>query len=167
MKSLLLAASAVLVLGVGSVQAGDEAAWQGSVTLKSLPSPACDSLRFEPGQLLTSVYRARLHPGTEQKAALSMYSPRSALIIIDQSGTHNTLASTTAVPYDGFHFSDRAKVPQNSEFYTGNFKFAVKPVPTGAITATTTQVTVTGTITNFFSTPGCTATIEGSYFRRS
>jgi hypothetical protein len=159
MKSLLLATSAVLVLGAASAHAQTPpAAWQGSVTFVKTPSPACDNIGFSEGSLATSIYRANFS-GSPPNAGLSILGARGGTAIFDGDGTHPTLAGT--VPFNGVGLSGRATISQ----YTGTSKLVVTPKPS-PLTATTKQVTITGTITNFFNNPGCTVTIEGSYFLR-
>ncbi len=159
MKSLLTTSFAVLVLGVASAHAQTPPpAWQGSVTITKLAGgAACDNVGVSVGSLAVSIYRP--HFTTGGPAGLAILTLRSGAVILDNTGTHTTLNGTTT--YDGYALTGRASV----SVYNGTSNFTVKPGPAN-LKPTTKQVTITGTISNFFDNTGCTATIEGSYFLR-
>jgi len=162
MKRILLLGCTSFALSATGAHAATLAAWQGSVTIVKLAESsagACSTLGFSPGDLAHSIYRANLNAG-EPPSALSIVSSRAANIIF-QSGTDTKLngAGTFKATYVG----GRATTTASFTPYTGSFKLKVTP---SSPLATTNQVTVTGTIGNFFNNTGCTVTIEGSYFKR-
>jgi hypothetical protein len=162
MKRILLLGCALIASSVVGAQAATLTAWQGSVTIVKLTEAtagACAPVGFSPGDLAHSIYRAHL-AATDPPSALSVVATRGANIIF-QSGTDTKLNG--AGTFNATYIGGRATAPKSLKPYTGSFNLHVTPA---SPTAATNQVTVTGTIGNFFDVTGCTVTIEGSYFKR-
>jgi len=160
MKCLLLAGCAIFALSGTGAQAATLAAWQGSATFTKLaPAASCANAGFSAGDLAHSVYRAHLNSG-EPNAGISFIGSRGATIYFDASSIPDLGGNGN---YNAFLIGGRATTTSGGAPYTGTYKLKVTPA---TITATTKQVTVTGTITNFFNSTGCTATFEASYFLR-
>lgn len=165
MKQILTAtAVAGLIVSLAPVQMANAAAhnplivWQGGATITSL-SAACSTVGFAVGDLVHSVYRPILDPA-EPKTAISFVSSRGAVIFFQASG--NAFMASGAGTYSGNYVGGRATM--SSTAVTGNWTMTVTPSTFTA--ATVTPVTITGSITNFYKTAGCTVGFKGAYQRR-
>lgn len=162
MKRILLLGCALIAFNATVAEAATLTAWQGSVTIVKLtesPAGACATVGFSAGDIAHSIYRAHL-AATDPPSALSIVASRGATIIF-QSGTDTKLNG--AGTFNAMYIGGRATTPKSMKPYPGPFNLHVTPA---SPVATTNQVTVTGTIGNLFNNTGCTATIEGSYFKR-
>ena len=112
------------------------------------------------GDEFRSVYRP-VYDGTDSHpAAITVIGHRSAFLLYDKAGTNKTLNGSGTYGRDAIWSRGySASTPS-----AGTYTLTVKPNTSSANTATT--VLITGTITNWWSNTGCTATIRGVYQRR-
>ena len=126
--------------------------WRGSLLITNA-SAACDSdPHTQKGTTYLAVYRPKLS-ASQSNSSLLITAPNGALL-----GTANNPGSING-GYTGVLLSNVATVV---EYTGGSYNFTLTP---SNVTASTPQVTITGTITRAANVAGCTITIKGSFFR--
>lgn len=156
-----IAMAVAAVASAGAAQAANNPliVWQGAITITNLTA-ACSSIGQGVGTLLTSVYRPRLE-SDEPVSGLTILSDRTAQVFFNASTSNNDQMIGRG-GYLGHIIGSRATaIPNSSQgSFTGNYNFKVRPV---TITADTTSITITGTLTNYFNVTGCTLSFAGAY----
>lgn len=131
--------------------------YDGMIEITAIAGTSCSVAK---GDIFYSVYRPK-YDGTDNKSAgLSILSKRSGFIMTDKS---------TGQKFSGSGAYDIGGIGSRGTFYSttnaGNYNLTVK-FDTGVHTTAATVI-ITGTVTNFWTDSGCTATIRGVYQRRA
>lgn len=130
--------------------------WQGSMTLVGLNGTACTKIEgLGVGAVAISIYRPKLRTG-DQPSSVSFVWNRAAAIYQKSTSTGQL---NGAGNYNGTQIVTRAGLFS----FNGAYNFVTTPA---VVTATTVDVTMTGTLTNFQRRVGCTATIRASFTKR-
>lgn len=164
--------SVVAMLLLASVPAGaaiaQEAAhdplitWTGSAVITKMQGASCADTGFNVGSIFHSVYRPNLDPA-EPPTAVTLVHQRSAVSFFRSSGN---AFMNGAGNYTGSFIGGRATIRPNSNAGAVTGAYKLKVIPGTFTAATTTNVDISGTFTNFFGHTGCTITFNASYQRR-
>ena len=112
------------------------------------------------GDIFISVYRPKYDSTDTKPAGLTVMSKRNGFVMQDKSAGQKFSGGGS---YDVSGISSRGY--SYSKTGAGNYSLVV--TTDTASFATMKTVSITGTITNFWSDTGCTATIRGVYQRRA
>jgi hypothetical protein len=155
-------------LALGTIPGATLAApsgWEGFATITAA-TPQCAGVDgTATGAIHVSIFRPKI-ASTDSPTFLSFVFLRDALTLENASEVtvHQMNGSGN---YTGFAIGSRAGFGQ----YAGTYNLTVVPAtitPTtpATISALTDAVTITGTITNFFTATDCNVTFEGVYVQR-
>ncbi len=151
---------AVSLLSCGAASAEDtQAAWQGFFTVTKVTSACSGVGGAAVGDANASIYRPKI-AATDTGTSLTVVYGRSAfgLTVNDDTKTPQ-MRGSGACTFNAFN--SRGKVFK----YTGCTFSSVTTSPT-SVAASTSFVTVTGTINNFWSVTGCNVGFTGMYGKR-
>jgi hypothetical protein len=152
MKKVICAAIGfTLVSSVASAQTQPNT-WQGSITIRALTGAGCEG-ELRVGQIGIAVYRPRI--GTSGPSRLQFVFTRAA--VNHEKTTAGQMNGSGS--YDGTKLGSRAGVSS----FSGTFNLNSQPA---TVAANTPNVTLSGTITNFFDNPDCTATFTAPMTKR-
>jgi len=105
-----------------------------------------------------SIFRPHIE-GTDTPTYLSMMHLRAALTIENNDeGTVHQMHGNGS--YKGYGVNSRAK---GFNYWGGTYSLTITPATIGTGVS---KVTITGTITKYFNTPGCNVTFKGVYVKR-
>lgn len=156
LRHLLIAGTALIFATTGAL-AATPATWQGGVIITSLTNPACaNGTTLKVGQTQLGVFRPKLNVG----------EPNSAIALDFNHGALLVTVNSTAIPppnsgtYTGVGVDPMA---MGGQYTGGTYVFTITP-KSSTITASTPQVTIVGSITQFGNISGCTAGFKGSFF---
>ena len=128
--------------------------YQGTAFVTAVTS-AC-ATNFGVGDYYTMLFRQLVESGnTSYGGGIAFFSPRSAVAYVMPANKplNGGKQSQTSVNAHG----ESSKVGPFS--YTGGFNLTISPA---TLAASTPNVTITGTVTNFFNYSGCTVTIRAA-----
>jgi len=150
---------AVMAISSGSAfAAGDtQAAWEGYAT-NTASTAACATVGGTgKSDTHVTIFRPHINPA-DTATFLSMQHLRAALTF--QNSSESTVHQMNgAGNYTAFGINSRAK----GFTYTGTYSLSVSPNP---VLSTTQVINVTGTLTNYFNTAGCSVTFKAVYVKR-
>jgi hypothetical protein len=148
-----LLATAISIAPVAAHALDATNTWRGSVIVTNATTQCNTNAAFAKGSTRLAVFRPKMaaaHPNS----ALVITLPNGALF-----GSANSATSING-PYTGILLSGIATAAVN---YTGGaYNFTISPA---APTASTPQISISGTVTKAGNITGCTLTIKGSFFK--
>jgi hypothetical protein len=150
--------AAIAISGGPAFAAGDtQAAWEGYAT-NTASTAACATVGGT-GKADTHVSIFRPHINVaDTPTFLSMMHLRAAITF--QNSNEATIHQMKgAGNYSAFGVNSRGK----GFTYTGTYNLSVSPNP---VISTTQVINVTGSLTNYFNTAGCTVTFKAVYVKR-
>ena len=155
-----LGAACGLAASSGSAWAADkQAVWEGFETTTSSTAACAGVVGAGVGDTRVSIYRPHIN-STDTPTYLSFVQVRAALTMENSSESLWPQMQGTG-PYYGFAIDARALW---YNFKTGtNYTLNIVPHP---VTATTSSVTITGTLTNLWGVKGCNIGFTGVYVKR-
>ena len=156
MKFWIGLAGSLLIAGPAAA-ADTQAALEGFMTVTS--STGCSGIgRTGAGSTNVSMYRPKIK-STDTNTFVSLIQTRAAIAF--QNSSETTIKQMNGSGnYGGSGINGRGKAFS----YTGTYSnFKVTPSP---VTASTTNVMITGTINNMWSVTGCNVTFKATYTKR-
>ncbi len=152
-RRIFAAAALFAVAHTGGAMA--QTVWQGEVFLTSVTSPCTPNAVGSVGDFYRVIYRPKL-TGASTADALAFVGSRSDYLVTSATGSATLQGSGT---YKGTYISSHASTGST----TGAFQLTILPAP---VTASALNLTITGTITNFFAVTGCDIGIRAALTQR-
>ena len=152
--SMVPVAAALACAALPAQAATTQTVWQGDAFLTTVTSP-CTASGIAQDDYYRTVYRPKLS-GTDPAEALSFVGGRSLVL--------GTSAAGSAM-FQGSGNYKIEGVGSRANFFTstGHFQLSILPAP---ITAGTQDVSITGSLTNFFAITGCTIQFTSALVQR-
>lgn len=135
-----------------------QAAWQGIATVTASTAAQCAGVGGTAvGDANVSLFRPKI-ASTDTNTYLSFAFLRAAF-------TLENISETTVHQMHGTGNDDIFGVDGHAKFFegTGTYSLTVSPAP---VVASTSVITITGKINNFFGVAGCDVTFTGAYAKR-
>ena len=157
MKFWIGLAGSLLIAGPAAA-ADTQAAWEGFLTVTSSTAQCSGVGGTGVGSTNVSMYRPKIK-STDTNTFLSLIQTRAAIAF--QNSSETTIKQMNGSGnYGGSGINGRGKAFSYTATYS-NFKVTPSPV-----TASTTNVMITGTINNMWSVTGCNVTFKSTYTKR-
>jgi len=157
MKFVIVLAASLTVAGQ-AFAADTQAAWEGFMTVTN-NTPQCSGVGgTSVGSTNVSIYRPKIK-GSDTNTFLTIMFTRAAIAFqnTSESTIHQMNGSGN---YTGAAINSRGKAFSYAGTYSN---FVVTP---STVAATTTNVTITGTIGKIWNTTGCDVTFKATYTKR-
>ncbi|HVZ50919.1 MAG TPA: hypothetical protein VG986_03060 [Pseudolabrys sp.] len=157
MKFWIAFAGALMIAGPAAA-ADTQAAWEGFYTVTSSTTQCSGVGGTGVGSTNVSIYRPKIN-SSDTNTFLSLIQTRAAIDF--QNSSESTIKQMNGSGnYAGSGINSRAKAFSYTATYS-NFKVTPSPV-----TASTTNVMITGTINTMWNTTGCNVTFKATYTKR-
>lgn len=157
MKFWIGLAGSLLIAGPAAA-ADTQAAWEGFLTVTSSTAKCAGVGGTGVGSTNVSIYRPKIN-STDTNTFISLIQTRAAIAF--QNSSETTIKQMNGSGnYAGAGINSHGKAFS----YTGSYSnFKVTPSP---VTASTTNVMITGTINTMWNTTGCNVTFKATYTKR-